>query len=100
MRLTASFLFIVLTFGMALDAHLSPTREHVEGAVVVRAENQPVARRRAGQLLDLFSQGRDPLARLAQRGGETLVLGHGPGQLAPNLEESFFECADPFRRIL
>ena len=45
-------------------------------------------------------QGADVLARLAQGGGELLVLGYGLGELALGLEEPLLQGAYPLGRIL
>src|SRR6266550_504724 len=85
---------------MQRDAHLATRGEHVDGAVVVHLEERAVRRRRHGELFDLFAQRADVLARLAQRGGELLVLGDGLGQLALRLEEALFERSHPLRGVL
>ena len=63
----------------------------------LRAEERAVGRRRLGELLDLFAQRGDVLARLAQGVGQLLVLGDGLGQLALGLEQPLLERADPLR---
>ena len=69
--------------GMHRDPHLAAAGEHVDGAVVVDAEQGAVGRRRLGELLDLFAQRGDVLARLAQGVGELLVLARRPGPAGP-----------------
>ena len=59
-----------------------------------------VRRRRLGELLDLFAQRGDVLARLAQRVGQLLVLGDRLGQLALRLEQPLLERAHALRRVL
>jgi hypothetical protein len=48
---------------MHCDAHLATGSEHVDGAVVVHLEERAVRRGRHGELLDLFAQRADVLAR-------------------------------------
>ena len=86
--------------GVQRDAHLAAGREDVDGAVVVGAEERAVGRRRHRELLDLFAQRGDVLARLAERGRELLVLGDGLGELALRLEEALLERADALRGVL
>ena len=86
--------------GVQRDAHLAPGGEDVGGAVVVGAEERAVTRGRHRQLLDIFPQRGDVLARLTQRGGEFLVLGDGLGELALGLEEALLEGADALRGVL
>jgi len=81
--------------GLHGDAHLAAAGVHVDGVVVVDAEDGAVARRRLGELVDLVAQRRDVLARLAQRVGELLVLRDGLGELALGLEQTLFERAHP-----
>ena len=69
--------------GVHRDPHLAAGAEDVDGAVVVGAEEGAVGRRRHRELLDLFAQRGDVLARLAQGGGELLVLGDAPGRAGP-----------------
>ena len=80
-----------LELGVRGDAHLAAGAEHVDRAVVVRAEERAVRGRRHGELLDLFAQCRDVLAGLTQRGGEAFVLGDGLGELALGLEQPLLE---------
>ena len=86
--------------GVQRDAHLAAGGEDVDGAVVVGAEVGAVRGRRHRELLDLFAQRGDVLARLAEGGGELLVLGDGLGELALRLEQPLLERADPLRRVL
>ena len=86
--------------GCTDDPHLAPAREHVDGVVVVVAEHGAVALRRLGELVDLFAQRGDVLARLAQGVGELLVLGDRLRELALGLEQAFFERADTLGRVL
>ena len=85
---------------MERDAHLAAGGEDVGGAVVVGAEERAVARRRHRELLDVFAERGDVLARLTQRGGELLVLGDGLGELALGLEEPLLERADALGGVL
>ena len=89
-----------LELGVHRDAHLAAGGEDVDGAVVVGAEERAVRRRRHRELLDLFAQRGDVLARLTQGGGELLVLGDGLGELALGLEQSLLEGADALGRVL
>ena len=97
--LAAAQLF-AFDLGVQRDAHLAAGGEDVDGAVVVGAEVGAVRRRRHRELLDLFAQRGDVLARLAQGRGELLVLGDGLGELALRLEQALFERADPLGRVL
>ena len=85
---------------MQRDAHLAAGGEDVDGAVVVGAEVGAVRRRRHRELLDLFAQRGDVLARFAQGGGQLLVLRDGLGELALRLEEALLERADALGRVL
>ena len=86
-----------LELGVHRDAHLAARGEDVDGAVVVRAEVRAVRRRRHRELLDLFAQRGDVLARLTQGGGQLLVLGDGLGELTLGLEQPLLEGADALR---
>ena len=86
--------------GCSADPHLAAAGEHVDGAVVVLADDDAVGRRRLGELVDLVAQRGDVLARLAQGVGQLLVLRHRLGQLALGLEQPLLERADPLRRVL
>ena len=89
-----------LELGMHRDAHLAAGGEDVDGAVVVRTEVRPVRRRRHRELLDLFAERGDVVARLAERCGQFLVLRHGLGELTFGLEQPLFQRPDPLRRVL
>ena len=67
---------LVVELGVERHAHLAPAGEHVDGAVVVVAEQRAVGRRGLGELVDLLAQRGDVLARLAQGVGQLLVLRH------------------------
>ena len=86
--------------GVHRHPHLAPAGVDVDGAVVVDAEQGAVGRRRLGELLDLFAEGGDVLAGLAERVGQLLVLGDGLGQLALGLEQALLEGAHPLRGLL
>ncbi len=60
----------------------------------------PYADGRLGELVDLFTQCGDVLARFSKRVGQLLVLGHGLGQLSLGLEQSLLERADALGRFL
>ena len=91
---------VVGQLGVQGDAHLAAAGEHVDGAVVVGAEEGAVGRRRLGELVDLLAQGGDVLAGLAEGVGELLVLGDGLLQLALGLEQLLLEGADPLGGVL
>ena len=90
---------VVVDLGVEADAHLAAAGEHVDGAVVVLADDHAVGRRRLAELVDLVAQGGDVLARLTQRVAELLVLDDGVGQLALGLEQALLEGAHPLGRI-
>ena len=69
--------------GVQRDPHLAAAGEHVDGAVVVLADDRAVGRRRLGELVDLVAERGDVLARLAQGVGQLLVLGRPPGPAGP-----------------
>ena len=62
------------TSGEMLTRSLRPFVKTSAVDVLVRLEEDPVAGRRLGELLDLFLQGDELLARLAQGGGQLLVV--------------------------
>jgi Mrp family chromosome partitioning ATPase len=64
--LGAALELVVVDLRVEPDTHLAAAREHVDGAVVVLADDDAVRRRRLAQLVDLLAQGRDVLARLAR----------------------------------
>ena len=86
---------LVLDVGVELDLHLATAGEHVDGAVVVLADDHAVGVGWLGELLDLVAQRRDVLARLAQRVAQLLVLGGLLGQLALGLEQPLLERPHP-----
>ncbi len=98
--LLAALELVDIELGMQCDAHLPAGGEHVHGAVAVGGEERPVRRRWHRELLDLFAQRTDVLARLAKRGGELLVLGDGLGQLALRLEQALLEGANALGSVL
>ena len=81
-------------------AHLAAAGEHVDGAVVVVAEQRAVGRRRLGELVDLLAERGDVVARLPQGVGELLVLRHRLAQLALGLEQPLLERAHALGRVL
>ena len=89
-----------IDLGVNRDAHLAARGEHVDGAVVVGAEERAVARGRHRELLDLFPERRDVLAGLAEGGREAFVLGDGLGELALGLENPLLEGAHPLGGVL
>ena len=82
------------------DPHLAATGVDVDRVVVVDLEDGAVRRRWLGELLDLFAQRRDVLARLTQGVGELLVLADRLGELALRLEQPLLERAHPLRCVL
>ena len=86
--------------GVHRDAHLAAGGEDVDGAVVVGAEEGAVGRRRHRELLDLFAERGDVLARFTEGGGEALVLGDGLLELALGLEDLLLERADALGGVL
>ena len=93
-------MLVDVDLGVHGDAHLAAGGEDVDGAVVVGAEEGAVGRRRHRELLDLFAQRGDVLARFAEGGREALVLRDGLGELALGLEDLLLEGADPLRGVL
>ena len=86
--------------GVQAHPHFAAAREHVDGAVVVDAEERAVGRRGLGELLDLFAQGGQLLLRLLQGEGQLLVLRGGLGQLPLRLEQALLEGLDTPRALL
>ena len=89
-----------LDLGVHRDPHLAAGGEDVDGAVVVGAEEGAVRRRRHRELLDLFPQRGDVLARLTEGGGEPFVLGDRLLELALGLEDLLLERADALGGVL
>ena len=98
--LAAPHELVGVELGVDRDAHLAAARVDVDRAVVVAGQQRAVGRRRLGELVDLFAQGGDVLARLAQGVGELLVLGHRLGELALGLEQPLLERAHPLGGVL
>ena len=88
------------TSGCTDDPHLAAGRHDVDGAVVVGAEERAVRRRRHRELLDLFAERGDVLARFAQGCRQALVLRDGLGELALRLEHPLLQRAHPLGRVL
>ena len=88
------------TSGCTETRILRPGGEDVDGAVVVGAEEGAVRRRRHRELLDLFAERGDVLARLAQGGREAFVLRDGLGELALGLEDPLLERAHALGGVL
>ena len=86
--------------GVEGDAHFAAAGEHVDGAVLVDAEEGAVGGRGLGQLLDFFAQRGQLLLGLLQGEGQLLVLRRGVGQLALALEEALLESLDPAGALL
>ena len=97
--LGAAFEQIVLDLGMQPHPHLAATGEHVDGAVVVLADDHAIRRRWLRELVDLVAQRGDVLARLAEGVAQLLVLGDRLGELALGLQQSLLEGTHPLRRI-
>jgi hypothetical protein len=87
-------------FGMDRDAHLAPRGEHVDRTIVIRGEKRAVGRRRHGELLDLFPERGNVLARFTEGRGEAFVLGDGLGQLTLRLQDLLLQRAHPLRCVL
>ena len=85
---------------MHRDAHLAPAGEHVDRVVVVERQHGAVGVGRLGQLVDLFAQRGDVLARLTQGVGQLLVLGDRLRELAFGLEQTLFERANTLGGLL
>src|SRR5439155_14513406 len=60
--------------GPQIDLHLAALREDVDGAVLVGGQVNTVGRRRRAELVDLFLERRDLLARVGQRLDESLPV--------------------------
>ncbi len=86
--------------GVHRDPHLAAGGEDVDGAVVVGAEEGAVGRRRHRELLHLFPEGGDVLARLAEGGGQAFVLRHRLLELALGLEDPLLQGAHPLGGVL
>ena len=86
--------------GADLDAHLAARRLHVDGAVVVDAQQRGVGGRRLGELVDLVAERGDVVAGLTQRVAELLVLADRLGELTLGLEQALLERAHPLRCVL
>ena len=71
---------------LGVDGHadLAAAGEHVDGAVLVVADDRAVGRRRLGELVDLLAERGDVVARLAEGVGELLVLATRPGTAGPS----------------
>ena len=91
---------VEVDLGAERHPHLAAARQHVDRAVVVAADHHAVRRRRLGELVDLFAQRGDVLARLTQRVRQLLVLRHRLGELALRLEQPLLERADALRCVL
>ncbi len=90
---------LVIDVGMKPDTHLATTGQHIDGAVVVLADDHPVRGRWLGELVDLVAQRRDVLASLAERVAQLLVLGDRLSELSLGLQETLFERTLALRRI-
>ena len=85
---------------MDRDPHLAAAGEHVDRFVVVARQDGAVGVGGLGQLVDLFAERGDVLARLAQGVGQLLVLLDGLRELAFGLEQALFERADTLGGLL
>ena len=81
--------------GVQGHPHLAPAGEHVDGAVLVQAQEGAVGGRRLGELLDLLAQHGQLLLGLLEGEGQLLVLRGGVGQLPLGLEQALLEGLDP-----
>ena len=77
---------LVIDVGVQPDAHLATAGEHVDGAVVVLADDHAVGGRWLGELVDLVAERGDVLACLTQGVAQLLVLRDRLGELALGLE--------------
>ena len=66
---------------MHVDAHRLAVDEDLRGAVLVRADEDPVGVRRRAELVDLLLEELDLLLRLLEHADELLVLALGVGEL-------------------
>src|SRR5438552_7052653 len=73
-ELLAGLEHLGLDRGMQVDLHLAALREDGDGAVLVGGEIDAVGRGRSAELVDLFLERGDLLARLVERVDELLVL--------------------------
>ena len=86
--------------GVQVDLHLAALRQDVDRAVLVGREVDPVRRRRRAELVHLFLQRGDLLARLVERVDELLVLVERLHELAIGLAQLVLEDHELLRRVL
>jgi len=91
---------INLDGGVEVDLHLAALGEDGDGVVLVGGEIDAVGRGRRAELVDLFLERRDLLARLVQRAHEDLVLVVRLNQLAIDLAQVVLDDARIARRVL
>ena len=90
----------VLIDGWRLTFTLRPCGQDVDGAVLVGREVDAVGRGRRAELVDLFLQRGDLLARLVERVDELLVLVEGLDELAVGLAQLVLEDHELLGRVL
>src|SRR5262249_37006600 len=86
--------------GMEVDLHLAALREDGDGVVLVGGEVDAVGRGRGAELVDLFLERRDLLARLVERVHELLVLIERLHELAVSLAQLVLEDHEVLRCVL
>ncbi len=89
-----------LQVGLDVDPHLAPRGVHIGGAVRVDLQDGSERIRRRRQLLDLFSQHGELLARLFEDRAQLLVLRGGLRKLVLRFEEALLENAHTARCVL
>ena len=82
-----------------VDPQLAAAGEHVDGVVVVAAEEGAEAGRRLSQPVDLLLQRHDLVTGLAERRGEALVLRGERRERGLGLREPLLQVAGRARRV-
>ncbi len=86
--------------GVQVDLHLAALRQDVDRAVLVDREVDPVGRGGRAELVHLFLQRGDLLARLVERVDELLVLVERLDELAIGLAQLVLQDHELLRRVL
>src|SRR5437899_2623464 len=86
--------------GMEVDLHLAALREDGDGVVLVGGEIDAVRRGRGAELVDLFLERGDLLARLVERVHELLVLVERLNELPVRLAQLVLEDHEVLRCVL
>src|SRR6267142_5002380 len=86
--------------GMQVDLHLAALREDGDGAVLVGGQIDAVGRGRGAELVDLFLERGDLLARLVERVHELLVLVERLHELPVRLTQLVLEDHEILRCVL